>query len=214
MFITAHGGSLKTSRNSHYFMKKIADYNVDIIEVDIRKFGKLLYLSHLPTLFPYFTTYLRYAFKFISQYNFKINCDVKKNGLVKPVLDLAKEMGVADRIIFTGKISPEDIKYLDAGEVYLNKTFFKLKCPRVKDVKWMKEYIDSFNNPRISGLNLKYIFVTDEFIEECNKYNLPISAFVVDDVKEMIRLFKHTKLANFTTNIPDVALEMLELINK
>lgn len=210
MLITAHGGAHNTSRNSKRFFNDIANYNVDVVEVDIWKCGKLLYMSHLPGI-PCFKLPLSYAFKFIKKHNFKINCDVKQKGLVRYVLELAKKEDVLDRIIFTGSVSSGDIKYLTEGEVYLNKSFFKLRSPAPSDVKYMAEYIKSFECPRISGINLKYTFLSDEFLAECEKHNLKVSAFVVDDESEMDRLSKHGIVVNITSNYPSKLLEKLQL---
>ena len=211
MLITAHGGAMKTHRNSKLYFDTIVSYDVDILEVDIWKFGGLLYLSHLPSLFPSRCIPLSYAFEVIAKYDYRINCDVKQKHLVKDVLTLAEKMGVLDRIIFTGSVCADDINYLNEGEVYLNKSFFGMRRPLPADVKTMKDRIDSLFNPRIKGLNLKYTFCTEEFLEECQKNALPVSVFVVDNSIEMKRLVKHTELANITTNYPD---ELMKLLNR
>ncbi|HKL73312.1 MAG TPA: hypothetical protein VJ903_00300 [Clostridia bacterium] len=210
MLITAHGGAHNTSRNSKKFFSNIALYNVDVVEVDIWKCGKKLYLSHLPAI-PYFRIPLAFAFEFIKKYNFKINCDVKQKGIVKDVLFLAGQMDVLDRIIFTGSVCLHDIKHLTEGEAYLNKSFFKLRHPQPCDVKAMSECIKSCHCPNISGINLKYSYLTEDFLAECEKYNLKVSAFVVDKENEMARLLKHKIIANITSNYPYKLLGKLQL---
>lgn len=210
MLITAHGGAHDTSRNSKRFFSDIANYNVDVVEVDIWKCGKRLYLSHLPAI-PFFRLSLSYAFRFIKEHNFKINCDVKQSGIVRDVLALAEKEGVSDRIIFTGSVAPGDIKYLSAGNVYLNKTFFNLARPAPSDVKAMAEYMRSFNCPRIMGINLRHTFLSEEFLSECVRYNLTVSTFVVNEDKEMDRLLKHKNIVNITSNYPEKVLEKLQL---
>ena len=190
MLITAHGGAHKTSRNSKRFFFDISHYNVDVVEVDIWRCGKKLYLSHLPS-FPCLRLPLAYAFRFIKKYDFKINCDVKQTGLVKDVLKLAKQEDVQDRIIFTGSVSVKDLKYLDSGEVYLNKSFFKLPHPKSYD--------------------FRHTYLTDQFLAECEKHSLPISTFVVNSEKDMDRLLKYKIIANITTNLPK---RLLEITNK
>lgn len=206
MHITAHGGANKTSRNSKKFFQDISKYNVDVVEVDIWKCGKKLYLSHLPS-FPCFRLPLSYAFSFIKKYDFKINCDVKQTGIVKDVLELAKKEEVLDRIIFTGSVSTKDLKHLYAGEVYLNKSFFKLLHPMSYDVKTIAAYIKKLNCPRISGINFRHTFLTDKFLSECKKHSLPISTFVVNKEKDMDRLISHQIIANITSNVPGILLE-------
>ncbi|HOO22504.1 MAG TPA: hypothetical protein PKY53_02350 [Clostridia bacterium] len=209
ILVTAHGGAHKTFRNSKRFFAHIADWNVDVIEVDIWKCGKRLYLSHLPGP-PFLRLPLRYAFRFIKEHDFKINCDVKQKGLVKHVLDLAKAEGVVDRIIFTGSVSEKDIPRLTEGEVYLNKSFFGINAPKVSDVKTMAEKIMKFGCPQIKGINLKYTFLTEEFLDECEKYGLVVSAFVVDEDAEVERLLQRRIIVNITSNYPELILERLE----
>lgn len=102
MLLTAHGGALGTGRNSALYFETIKDYDADIIEVDVHKKGKLLYISHLSRLFPKKAIPLSFVFEFIKKHDFSVNCDIKRGGLAKSVLELAREMGVANRVIFTG----------------------------------------------------------------------------------------------------------------
>ncbi|MFA6866485.1 MAG: hypothetical protein WCR54_03105 [Clostridia bacterium] len=209
MLITAHGGSLETKRNTQLFFDKIKDYNVDIIEVDIRKKGNLIYLSHMPTFFPKTKITLRYAFEFCKKYNYKINCDLKQFGLISPVIALAEEIGVTDKIIFTGNtISEKDISTLTAGSLYLNKSIVPYK-PTVENVKNIKNYITKLNNINVAGLNYNYKFLSDEFLEECKKQNLAVSIFT-PDTKQLLEKFTcRQEIYNLTTNHPDWALELL-----
>ncbi len=126
------------------------------------------------------------------------------------MLDLAKAEGVVDRIIFTGSVSEKDIPRLTEGEVYLNKSFFGINAPKVSDVKTMAEKIMKFGCPQIKGINLKYTFLTEEFLDECEKYGLVVSAFVVDEDAEVERLLQRRIIVNITSNYPELILERLE----
>lgn len=210
MLVTAHGGSFDTGRNSKKYFEKICSYAVDVLEVDIWKWGRKLYLSHLPSLVPNRCLSLSYAFEIVAKYNFKINCDVKQHNLIKSVIELAKEKGVLDKILFTGNtISLTDIKNLTSGEIYLNRPFFKIRKPKPSDVKNIKDYIDSFNNPRIKGINFNHLYCTEEFLDECKSQGVAVSVFVVDSEIEQRRLAKHSELHNITTNYPDKVLELI-----
>lgn len=212
--VTAHGGSLNTSRNSLKYFETIKDYKVDIIEVDIQKRGKLLYLNHTPRIINAGKCVpLSYAFEFIKQHNFKINCDLKRRWIVKDVIALAKKMGVEDRLIFTGSVSPKDIKHLTAGIAYLNKKYFKHIKITVPNMQKIKDKITKYNNPRVIGINFRYNFLTDEILAECERINLPVSAFTVDKVDHMKSLCNNTFLDNITTNKPDEALEIIKGAN-
>ncbi|NLL56191.1 MAG: hypothetical protein GX242_03150 [Clostridiales bacterium] len=211
MLITAHSGAHKTRRNSKKYFDDIAKYNVDAIEVDIYKFGKTLYLSHMPS-FPSLRLPLTFAFDFIKQHNFKINCDVKQIGIVKDVLYLAQKHDVLDKIIFTGSVWPGDLKHLEHGEVYLNKSFFRLLSPRPRDVKTIARYIKTLNCQRISGINFKHTYLSDEFLAECKKHQVNVSTFVVNSEKEMDRLLQHEIVVNITTDNASKLLEKAKRI--
>ena len=212
--VTAHGGSLKTERNSQKYFDTIKDYNVDIIEVDIQKKGKKLYLNHMPKLFNVKKCLpLSYAFEFIKAHNFKINCDVKRKGIVKDVLKLAKQMDVLDRIIFTGSVSRRDFPHLKEGMAYLNRGFFKFIKINAKNMQKIKDKIESYNNPRIVGVNFRYTLLTDEILAECERIKLPVSTFTVDSTKQLKMLCNATFLDNITTNKPDEAMEIIKGVN-
>lgn len=197
--ITAHGGAMKTGRNTQAYFDNIDKYNADAIEVDIWKKGNLLYLSHLPAPFSYKKRLtLRYAFEVVKQKQIKINCDLKQKGIIKDVIDLAKEIGVEDLLIFTGEARLSDNKIVDCGQVWFNKMGLEYTA---QNVKALKELLDSFKNPHFAGLNIKYTKLSDEFLSECKKYDLKLSVFTVDKDETMNKYAKKID-GNITTNRP------------
>lgn len=208
MDITAHGGALKTGRNTPKYFDTIKNYKVDIIEVDIYKCKDLLYISHLPSLFPKRRLPLSFVFEFIEKYDFRVNCDVKTRGLVRPVLELAEKMGVSHRIIFTGAVKDVDMEFLTAGEAYLNASYFGELKPYPENIAKIKQCIDSLGNERIKGLNLGYKFCSEKMLEEADRVGLKLSIYTVDDQEVLKRLCSHAEIDNITTNIPDVALRL------
>ena len=101
MLITAHGGAYGTGRNSKMYFSRIPEYGCDALEVDVRKRGKRLYISHLPALFSKRRLSLEYAFEKAKEYGLYINCDMKECGLLEDVLALARKVGIEDKIFFT-----------------------------------------------------------------------------------------------------------------
>ncbi|MDR0855168.1 MAG: hypothetical protein LBN25_02235 [Christensenellaceae bacterium] len=206
MIITAHGGALKTGRNSKKYFKTIKNYNVDAIEVDIYNGKYGLYISHLPrpgilkkTALP-----LSFVFDFVAEHKFKVNCDVKQKNLIKPVLDLARQKGVTQYVYFTGNtVTDKDIKDLVEGEIALNKAFFKL-VPTPENLAKIKKIIDDIENPRIRAFNVNKKYCTDAMLDEAKRIKLPLSIFTVDDADLLKKLALRDELFNITTNIPDV----------
>lgn len=205
--ITAHGGAMGTGRNTQAYFDRIDEYKADAIEVDIYKRGKLLYLSHFPSYIAYKKKLtLRYAFEVVKQKGLKINCDLKQRGIIQDVIALAKEVGVEDLLIFTGCVRLKDSKYIDCGQAWFNSMGIKY----VKEnVKALKEKMDSFNNPHFAGLNLNYLKIDDDFLQECKKYDLKLSVFTVDDVQVMRKYAKKID-GNITTNKPLEVRAILE----
>lgn len=208
MLLTAHGGALGTGRNTPTFFEKIVNYKADVIEVDIYKRGNLLYISHLPKIFVRKALTLEFVFNYIKENNFMVNCDVKTKGLVKPVLQLAKDMKVADKIIFTGSICKDDLKYLDAGQAFLNIGFFFPLLPKTNSLEAIKAIISNLNNDNIAGINLHYRFCNEEMLEKAKQIGLKLSVFTVDNVEVLERLIQHKELANITTNKIDIAINL------
>ena len=205
--ITAHGGAMGTGRNTQAYFDRIDEYKADAIEVDIYKRGKLLYLSHFPSYIAYKKKLtLRYAFEVVKQKGLKINCDLKQRGIIQDVIALAKEVGVEDLLIFTGCVRLKDSKYIDCGQAWFNSMGIKYVKENVKAIK---EKMDSFNNPHFAGLNLNYLKIGDDFLQECKKYDLKLSVFTVDDVQVMRKYAKKID-GNITTNKPLEVRAILE----
>lgn len=199
MMITAHGGAMNTGRNTQAYFDNIDKYKADAIEVDIWEKGNLLYLSHLPAPFSYKKRLtLRYAFEVVKQKQIKINCDLKQTGIIKDVIDLAKEIGVQDLLIFTGEARLSDCDIVDCGQVWFNRMGLKYNT---KNVKALKELLDSYNNPHFAGLNINYKKLSEEFLQECKKHDLKLSVFTVDKDEVMQRYAKKID-GNITTNRP------------
>ena len=205
--ITAHGGALGTGRNSRIYFENISTFKADAIEVDVRRKGGLLYLSHLPAPFSYRKKItLAEAFAFARKNNVKINCDLKGRGFVSEVIKLAKEMDVTDLLIFTGSVRLTDSEALTEGEAWVNR--IKGLPYKAKNVARIKKALDDTNNPHFAGLNINKMYATDAFLSECKKYGVKLSIFTVDSYKELKRLVP-MEPANITTNYPVVASTIL-----
>ena len=213
MLITAHGGAMGTGRNSTLFFKHLDKYKVDAFEVDVwkkRGFKKrgLLYLSHLPAFFGHYRKKLtlRYAFEVAKNKGMMINCDLKQPGIVRDVIALAKEVGMERLLIFTGCVRIEDGKYMDCGQAWFNSVGIKYVKENVKKIK---ELLDSHRNPHFAGINIRYTKLSDEFLDECEKYGLKLSVYTMDSELTMNKYAKRIN-GNITTNRPLKVREIVE----
>ena len=208
--ITAHGGSFNSGRNSNKYLHHTDIFEADAIEVDIYKWFGVIYISHWPAPFTFCKKIrLREVFKLVKEKGMKVNCDLKTRGIIGDVIKLAKSMGVENQLIFTGCVSEHD--KIDCGEAWFNKIEgIKYKA---KNVKKIKERIDSYNNPHFRGINLNYHRVGAKFIEAAKAVDLKLSVFTVDDIEALLRLVPVID-GNITTNLPLVARSILNKFGK
>ncbi len=209
MLITAHGGALKTGRNTRKFFQTIKNYKVDVIEVDIYKRKNTLYISHLPKLYYKRALSLSYVFDYLKDKDFKVNCDVKRKGLVKCVIELAIRFNVQEKLIFTGAVSAQDIQDATFGDIYLNASFFWPTKMIASNLIAIKQKMADLKSPHIKGLNLNYKSVDNVFLDKAKELEIPLSIYTVDNHKRLVELMDRPEIANITTNIVDIALQYL-----
>ena len=201
MIITAHGGAMGTGRNSQKYFERTADYRADALEIDVRSRGDLLYISHLPALFPGKCIPLARAFDMVAESGLMVNCDIKERRLVKRVLDLAKSAGIADKVYFTGAVTLEDSDDIDAGAVWLNAFNFSEVGVTPASAARIKVMIGATGNPAYRGINIDKRRATDEFMRAAAAAGLGVSVYTVDDPAEQRRLAAF-RPDNITTNRP------------
>lgn len=207
--ITAHGGALGTGRNTRKYFERAAEYRADALEIDVRKHRDLLYISHLPALCPKKKISLEEAFLEVKKLGLRVNCDVKQRGIVRDVLDLAKKVGIADKVYFTGAVALEDSDVIDAGEVWFNSFNFRTVGITPASAARIKVMIDAAGNPAFRGVNINKNLATDEFMEAAKKAGLGVSVYTVDNPREQERILAHNP-DNMTTNQPISAREIAE----
>lgn len=206
--ITAHGGALNTGRNTYAYFKAMENLEMEAIEVDIRMKNGELYLGHLHV--PFFKSKripLRYAFEFCKKYNKRINCDVKASGLVKPVQQLAEEIGIEHLVYFTGSVAPWEIKDLGGCDVYVNTSFYASKfLLTTANLPKIKEYLDSFNSERLKGININFLLTNKELWLKAMELGIGVSIFTVD-IDKVLEDIIDLGFDNITTNRVLEALE-------
>lgn len=210
MLLTAHGGALGTRKNTIEYLEKLCVTEVGAIEVDVRTAGGEIVLGHwfAPPLKSRRVT-LRTVFEYALKYSKRVNVDLKKKGLIKRIVALAKEVGVENLIYFTGSVTPEEIKDLDGVDVYVNKGFYSKKYPLKSDnLSAIKEYLQSFGDGVINGININYKLTDEGLWKKAFEIGLGVSVFTVDD-PEILKNILKMPFENVTTNITDVALKEL-----
>lgn len=207
--ITAHGGALGTGRNSKAYFEAIERGEIvsDAIEVDVRGCRGNLYISHSPTLNSGGKIPLTYVIEFAKKHKLTVNFDIKSSRLFVPVRDLVVEMGAEEFLLYTGSVKPRHIKYLTAGQVYANRSFFGRRKFCAQTVKNIKDYLDSFGNDRLKGINVSYKKFDKAFFDECARVGLKVSLYTVDD-EDALKTYLPMGLDNITTNRPDLVAKI------
>lgn len=207
--ITAHGGALGTGRNSLRYFEEMARHpEIEAVEVDIRRLGGRLWLGHV--IVPVFGSKripFEYVLEFCKTYSKRVNCDVKARGMVRDVVAAAKKADAVKNIYFTGSVSPEEVKYLDGADAYLNNSFYPFSL-NAENAARIAEYVASFKAEELKGLNVNYKFADAGVRKAVREAGLGLSVYTVDDeaaLKEIVA----ERNDNVTTNKPDMAYKFL-----
>lgn len=215
--LTAHAGADGTPDNSLAFVRYALTLPVDAFEVDVRRNADgVLALGHdeagadAPTLETVFALAAAHP-------TIKINCDLKPAGLERDVAQLAREAGLAGRLIFSGTVDAavwaSDGMLRDTAEVYLNieeyvpniyvsyreiPDFELTAAARIADV--CRQY-------GIRTVNINQMLVTRRLIETLAQDGIGLSAWTVNDTNEL-RWFLGAGVRNITTREARRALEL------
>lgn len=205
--ITAHSGCNGTALNSREHILEAIRSGAEAIEVDVRAQGDLLYLSHDEPDSVSACTTLAECFALLSPHGrMMINCDVKTEGLVQPVMRLAESMGFTNRILFTGECNDaiEEI-YALGGELWHS--------------MWASEHSDAdMDNARETirhtgcpALNIDYHMATDAQYTRLKETELGLSVWTVNEEHDL-RRFLQMGVFNITTRRPTLALKLRDEI--
>ena len=197
--ITAHSGCEGTEQNSIEHIKAAIASGAEIIEFDVRMVGGTLVLSHdVPTENEVRPT-LREAFSLIApEENLFMNVDVKTEGLIEPVMALAKEFELCKRIIFTGQCNGDRALAMKFGG-----DMWRSMWPG-------QEIADGIAANKEDGspfLNVAYCMITEENNKALCEEGFAFSAWTVDKTY-FLRLFLNMGIANITTRNPVKAMEL------
>ena len=206
-YITAHSGCEGTPAGSMESITRALELGADFIEVDVRRSPEgILYLSH-DVADPAGLLTLDDAFAAIQGTPLRINCDLKEQSTLYPVLDLARLYGYGpEKVTISGCTSPEqlarDLSINEHVSVALNieeilKFLYLLENP-LFTIPLMRnpwELVSSMEltGPRINNmigliqntgahsLNLPYRLLSEPLIILCKIANIPLSVWTVND---------------------------------
>lgn len=197
--ITAHSGCEKTPPNSREHLLAAIASGAEMIEFDVRMIDGVLILSHDEPEDPATCVTLRECFTMIApEENLHMNIDVKTEGLIEPVMTLAKEFPLEGRIIFTGACNNDRALALSLGA-----DMWRSMWPGM-------EISDGILDNKKDGspfLNVAYCMITEENNRALMENGLAFSAWTVDK-EYFLRLFLKMGIANITTRNPVLAMKL------
>ena len=197
--ITAHSACEGTPPNSIAHVKAAIASGAEIIEFDVRMAEGTLILSHDVPETPAECPTLREAFALIApEENLFMNVDVKTEGLIPHVMEVAKEYGLCERIIFTGACNGDrELAMSFGGDMWRS--------------MWPgQEIADGIAANKADGspfLNVAYCMITPENNKALSEEGFAFSAWTVDK-EYFLRLFLRMGIANITTRNPVKAMEL------
>lgn len=214
--ITAHSGCEGTPENSMEFIRKGIELGADCIEIDVRMDpdGNLR-LTHNELDDYSDVLLLETALRTIAESNAAVNCDLKEENLLYPVLEAAEAAGIPrGRLIFTGSVDvsmlANDPSITQRARIFLNipeALKYVRKNPSVPET-W-EDRGGSFDADfeRIAALvkelgieciNPSFRMMNAKRIAACHERGIGLSLWTVNDESDQERLLKED-LVNITT---------------
>lgn len=197
--ITAHSGCEGTRPNSREHIRAAIDSGAEMIEIDVRQGDGFLYLSHDLPEHPENCVRLEECFALVREAeNLCMNLDVKTEGLLPPVLDLAEQYGLCERIVFTGACND---------------------CRAVANARNAEMWRSMWDGDDVAAgiaanaadgsplLNVHYPMIIPEYDAKLREIGGGFSAWTVDD-EESIRRFLTMGIRNITTRKPVLAMAL------
>ena len=202
--ITAHAGAENTPPNTAESLRILLALGADAVEVDVRRVNGLLILSHdEPILNKSVFTLAEALGQLRDAPGAMMNVDVKHEGMIVEVQQLAREYGVTDRLLFTGDIGGDDERDIKNGGIplWINQGLL----PR-------RDWDDPLPEAERRGFHIVNIDkrkVTEQMLSRADRF----SVWTVNDEKTL-RALLTAGVKNITTRQPVLALRLRGEIQK
>ena len=196
--ITAHAGAEDTAANTPESLQAMLMTNADAIEVDVRRFDGTLVLSHDAPAKGMACTALEEALALLKAVpHVKMNIDIKTPGLVMDILDLAHTAGIADRLLMTGDVGPDDYGVILDSDIPLWLNHYLLPVRDWTDPVQGAEKLGFFT------VNIDKRMLTAHMLKQASR----LSVWTVND-EETLRRLLSAGVKNITTRKPLLALRL------
>ena len=204
--ITAHSGCEGTPPNSREHILAAITSGAEMLELDIRQRDGLLYLSHDEGEDPRDCVSFDEFLELISPVPaLRVNCDVKTDGLVEPVMAAANAMGQGWRILFTGQCNHRGELIASLGaDLWISMWPGKDNDIAVRETADACTAADPILNVHLS-------MISEENYAYLQERGMNFSAWTVDNEAD-IRRFLEMGITNITTRKPRLALALRDEI--
>lgn len=206
-FITAHSGADETPENSIEFVSYALGTEADALEIDVRRSedGRLV-LSH-DEIADGGSAELAQVFEKLSRRrNMQVNCDLKEADLERQTFELAQDMGIADRLIFSGTVDPKNVKDLPMARenIYWNideqipQLYERCKQEHSYVLRAMEDMCALCEENGITTINTYFGLVNDDVLEILYRHGIEASVWTVNE-PDKIEYFLSRGVKNITT---------------
>ena len=229
ILITAHSGCEGTPDNSMESILKGIELGADCVEIDIRMDPQGgLRLTHNELEDYSETVPLETALRTIAESTVSVNCDIKEEKLLYPVLEAAEAAGIPrDRLIFSGSVDigllRSDPSIVQRARIFLNlaQIFGCVAKDTAIPENWeergplfdahIEEIADLVKQLGVECINPSYKMMSPERIAACNASGIGLSLWTVNEEADQER-FLREDLVNLTTRRPASALRIRSLL--
>ena len=200
--ITAHSGCEGTPPNSREHILAAIASGAEMLEVDIRERDGLLYLSHDEGEDPAACVSFAELLDLISPVPaLRVNCDVKTDGLIEPVMAAATAKAQGWRILFTGQCNHQgDLISSLGADLWISMWPSRDNETAVRAAADACTAVDPI-------LNVAYPMISEENYAYLRERGMNFSAWTVDDEANLRRLLT-MGITNITTRKPRLALAL------
>ena len=211
--ITAHSGCEGTPDNSREHILAAIDSGADFLEIDVRMANGKLYLYHDRSEHPEtcvdFKEFLR---TILPHESLKVNNDLKEDGLIRPVLEAAEEIGgpaLAARMYFTGETygRGNDVVSLERYEGLRERIWLNTGAEELEAA------LDVADREGCPILNVYYGVITKESLALVRSRGKNFSGWTANSA-DVIAFLLSCGVTNITTRIPKLAIAMREAYEK
>ena len=204
--ITAHAGCEGTPANSLENIRAAIESGAEMLEVDVNSDGTRLYLSHDSQEDPASCVSFETFMSILADVpGLRVNCDVKQEGLVAPVMEIAKKYGQEWRILFTGSCN-DDGKLAEGLGADLWVGIWDGDPATV-----MEEHAEKYGYLKDLTINTNAGLITDENAAYLKARGVGLSGWTISNEADLRRFLK-MGLTNITTRTPKLALALRDEI--